>query len=72
MLEAPSDFEFVLTDSHSLNPQRLLSGQKEVVLEARIARGGTASRQPGDLVSSPLKVSSARVSEAIVISSVLK
>jgi cytochrome c-type biogenesis protein CcmH len=72
MLESQSDFEFVLNDSHSLNPQRLLSSQKELVLEARIARAGTANRQPGDLVSSPLKITSARISEAIVISSVLK
>jgi cytochrome c-type biogenesis protein CcmH len=72
MLESHSDFEFVLNDSHSLNPQRLLSGQKEVVLEARIARAGTANRQSGDLVGAPLKVGAARVSEAIVISSVLK
>lgn len=72
MLESQSDLEFALSDAHSLNPQRLLSGQKEVVLEARIARSGTATRQPGDLVSPPLRVSSARVLEAIVISSVLK
>jgi cytochrome c-type biogenesis protein CcmH len=50
--------DFVLNDSHAMNPQMKLSGYSDVVVSARISKTGNAMPQPGDLegVSAVVKV----------------
>jgi len=45
-------FDFVMDDSHAMNPQMKLSGFSDVVVSARISKSGNAMPQPGDLEGS--------------------
>jgi len=42
--------QFTLDDSQALTPERKLSGQQQVMVEARISASGNATPQAGDLV----------------------
>jgi cytochrome c-type biogenesis protein CcmH len=48
--------KFMLDDSQSMNPQSPISAAKEVEVEARISKTGTAKAEPGDLLSAPQTV----------------
>lgn len=41
---------FTLEDAMAMRPDRKLSGQAQVILEARISASGKPAPQPGDLV----------------------
>jgi cytochrome c-type biogenesis protein CcmH len=59
--------KFTLDDSTSMNPQVKLSGYEDVVLVARVSKGGSAMPAKGDLegASKPVKVGSKDIALSI-------
>lgn len=56
-----------LGDAQSLQPARPLSGEREVVVVARISRSGQAGPQPGDLLGESAPVSPAAAGVSVLI-----
>jgi cytochrome c-type biogenesis protein CcmH len=58
---------FTLDDSQALTPERKLSGQEQVMVEARISASGNAAPQAGDLVgqAGPVRIGSEDVQVVI-------
>jgi cytochrome c-type biogenesis protein CcmH len=52
----PFPYRFKLDDSSSMTPQNKLSGQREVLLGARISRNGNAMPESGDLMGTLSRV----------------
>lgn len=48
--------EIILDDSSAMAPQLRISGYPEVNVQARVAKGGEPTAQPGDLQSDPVQV----------------
>ena len=59
--------KFTLADSTSMNPQVKLSGYEDVVLIARVSKGGSAMPSKGDFegASKPVKVGSKDIAVSI-------
>ena len=64
-------YHFHLDDSNALMPDHKLSGAKQVVLVARISKGGDAKPQPGDLQGMSAAVSPDGRTQDVVIDQVL-
>lgn len=62
---------FVLDDSLAMTPERLLSSQREIRLEARVSASGKAMAQPGDLLGRAGTVAVGSTDVRIVIDSVV-
>jgi cytochrome c-type biogenesis protein CcmH len=60
-------FNFQLDDRHAMDPSRTISSTERLLVEARLSRDGNAMRQPGDLASDSLAVSTGTHSLRIVI-----
>jgi cytochrome c-type biogenesis protein CcmH len=56
-------YEFTLDDSMAMSPAMTISGQKQVVVGARVSKSGNATPQPGDLEGStrPVAVGAERL-----------
>jgi cytochrome c-type biogenesis protein CcmH len=59
--------KFQLDDRHAMDPSRTISSTPRLLVEARLSRDGNAMRQPGDLASDSVAVSSGVQDLRIVI-----
>jgi cytochrome c-type biogenesis protein CcmH len=63
---------FRLDDSLAMAPTMKLSGQKEVVVAARVSKSGNAIAQPGDLAGQSAPVAPGAHDLSIVIGDVVR